>query len=272
VTGHLTPELIFGHEHGLLSPGEVRSVYRHIEECEECRSRVAKSIDISGLLATVPAPRRRTYARYVAAAAVVLAACLGWWFWLHLRSQPLETASVELPAFLQELNPPPQTLMGAPAAGGSLRMSPQGTAVLAARPTFSWPEQSGEGWTYRVQVFDLRSNPVLESGDLAVTQWTASKELAPGVSYEWQVSASRSNQRLTLPGLAGPPPRFRVIDPDTVRSLSELVARGASHAQLASAYARAGAVDQARRELDVAIREQPNNPGLRRLRGALRFY
>ncbi len=267
---HLTPELVFGYEQGLLSPAELKSVHQHIQECGECRGRLAQSIDIEGLIvAAQEQPQSRSYLPYAAAAAVVLVALLSGWLWFQSRSKPATVASIELPAFVQELNPPRQTLMGEPRATQGGEMSPRGTAVLDPRPTFRWAPQAGDGWTYKVQVFGPGSDLALESPELATPAWRPDQDLRSAVNYQWQVTATRTNQRLTLPGPPDTPPRFRIVDPATAKNISSLVARGVSHLDLASAFAHAGLVDDARRELDRAIQDHPDDPNLHQLRDRL---
>jgi hypothetical protein len=272
VRGHLTREIVFGYDHALLSPKELRDVYQHVQECGDCRDRLAQSMDIKGLLSAARESPRRSYLRYAAAAAIIfvlLVAGLAGWFRFFVRSKPPLAARIELPAFIQELNPPHQTLMGEPATAAAEEMSPQGTAVLAARPMFRWPRQPGEGWTYQVKIFGLVSDLVLESGEIRTTEWIPDQDLASGVNYQWQVTAARGNRRLTLPGLPSTPPRFRVVAPETAMRLTELAARGASHLELASAYAQAGLVNEARRELEGAIQDHPDDPNLHRMREQL---
>ena len=270
MSSHLTPELVFGYEQGLLSPAELRSVHQHVQNCAACRDRLAQSIDIDGMLssATEQPLRQRSYLPY-AAAAVILVASFTAWFWFQFRHKPAEIASIELPAFLQDLNPPHQTLMGTPATAPAADMSPRGTAVLDARPAFRWSPQPGEGWTYKVQIFGASSDLVLESPEIKTTPWTPLQELAPGINYQWQVTASRTNQRLTLPGPPGTPPRFRIVDPPTAARIRDLVTHGASHSDLAVAYAQAGLLIEARSEVDAAIRDHPDDSNLRELRDRL---
>lgn len=271
--GHLTPEIVFGFEHALLSPEELRDVYQHAQECGECRGRLAQSMDIEGLLSAARESPRRSYLRYAAAAAVILvilAAGLAGWFRFALRPKPPLAARIELPSFIQELNPPRQTLMGEPATPAAEEVSPQGTAVLAARPTFRWPREPGEGWTYQVKIFGPASDLVLESTETGATEWKPDQDLASGVNYQWQVTAIRGTERLTLPRLPSTPPRFRVTPPEEAKRLAELSARGASHLELASAYAQAGLLNEARTELEGAIREHPDDLNLRQLRDQLR--
>jgi hypothetical protein len=272
VSGHLTPELVFGYENGLLSPAELRSVHQHVQQCGECRGRLAQSLDIEGMLSPTPKEQKpRSFGMY-AAAAVILGIALSGWFWFHQRLRPgaQTAASIQFPAFIKELNPPRQTLMGEPAGPASGEMLPQGTAVLAARPAFRWPREPGEGWTYQVKIFGPGSDLVVASGAIRTTEWMPDQDLASGVNYQWQVTAERRNQRLTLPELPATPPRFRVVPPETARRLAESAARGASHLELASAYAEAGLVNEARRELEEAIRDHPDDQNLRRLRTQLR--
>jgi hypothetical protein len=266
----LTPELVFGYEQGLLSPAELRAVHQHVQDCAACRDRLAQSIDITGLLysASEEPPRQRNYLPYAAAAAILVASFTAW-FWIQYRHKPAAIARIELPAFIQDLNPPRQTLMGAPATAPAAEMSPRGTAVIDARPTFRWSSRSGEGWIYKVQIFDAASDLVLESPEIQTTHWTPEQDLAPGVNYQWQVTAARADARLTLPGPPGTPPRFRVADSAQAARIRDLIARGASHSDLAAAYAEAGLLLEARHQVEAAIQDHPNDSNLRHLRDRL---
>jgi len=270
VSNHLTPELIFGYEQGLLSPAELRSVNQHVHACAACRDRLTQSIDIEGMLtlASVEPPRQRSYLPYAAAAAILVASLTAW-FWIQYRHKPAAIARIELPAFIQDLNPPRQTLMGAPATAPAAEMSPRGTAVLGGRPTFRWSSQPGGGWTYKVQIFGAGSDLVLESPEIQTTQWTPQQDLAPGVNYQWQVTAARAAGRLTLPGPPGTPPRFRIVDSTQAARIGDLIAGGASHSNLAAAYAEAGLLMEARSEVEAAILDYPNDSNLRQLRDRL---
>jgi Tetratricopeptide repeat len=273
VSGHLTPELVFGYENGLLSPAELLQVHRHVQQCGECRGRLAQSLDIEGMLSPVAEDRPRpSYGLYVTAAAIVLGVALSGWLWFHHGSRPEASAAahIEFPSFIKDLNPPRQTLMGGPTAEPAGEMSPQGTAVLDTRPTFQWSPQSGDGWTYQVKIFGAASEMVLESAPLQVTQWRPEQDLRPEVNYQWQVTADRKNQRVTLPEPPSTPPRFRVVAPEMARHLRELATGGASHLELASAYAQAGLVKEAHTELDAAIQEHPDDPQLRAIRKRIR--
>ena len=270
MSSHLTPELVFGYEQGLLSPAELRSVHQHVQDCAACRDRLTPSIDIEGMLssASQEPPRQRNYLPY-AVAAVILVASLSAWFWIQFRHQPAAIARIELPAFIQDLNPPRQTLMGAPATAPAAEMSPRGTAVIDARPTFRWSSQPGAGWIYKVKIFGAGSDLVLESPEIQTTQWTPQQDLAPGVNYQWQVTAARADQRLTLPGPPGTPPRFRVVDSAQAARIRDFIARGASHSDLAAAYAQSGLLMEARSEVEAAIRDHPDDPNLRQFRDRL---
>jgi len=270
VSSHLTPELVFGYEQGLLSPAELRAVHQHVQDCAACRDRLAQSIDITGLLysASEEPPRQRNYLPYAAAAAILVASFTAW-FWIQYRHKPAGIARIELPAFIQDLNPPRQTLMGAPATAPAAEMSPRGTAVIDARPTFRWSSQPGPAWTYKVQIYDASSDLVLESPEIQTNQWTPEQDLARGVNYQWQVTAARAAVRLTLPGPPGTPPRFRVVVSAQADRVRDLLGRGASHSDLAAAYAQSGLLIEARSEVEAAIQDHPDDSNLRQLRDRL---
>ena len=154
--------------------------------------------------------------------------------------------------------------MGASVAAVADRLSPAGTAVLAATPSFSWEPVAGAR-RYRVRVFTLSGEPVAESPAVASLSWTAVEPLGAG-TYQWQVEADRDAGAVTLPGPPDTPPRFRVLDAaDAARLLSLAKARPSAHLKLAVEYARAGAVDAARAELQAQLLANPARDDVRAL-------
>jgi len=152
-------------------------------------------------------------------------------------------------------------LMGAAPAAGMQLSAPAATAVLSPRPAFRWTSL-GEGWKYQVSVFSPGFQLSAESPELSTPEWTPGADLPSGVNLEWQVTAVRGNERRTFPQPPSTPPRFRVLEPATVARIQRLAAQpGVTNLMLAVEYAEAGAVADARREMEAAIRDPSRQSG-----------
>ncbi len=271
---HLRPETLFGYEHQLLSPEELREVHYHIAECTACRQALARRMDVDGMItdvrAAMPAPSQTGWSlvRYAAAAAIVLLAAGAFWL-AHRSSEPavvegaLRTGRILLPAFLDQLGPTSQVLMGGAGASAATLLSPKATAVLEPAVEFQWQPISGE-WTYQVRVFSLTGEPAASSPEISQTRWTAN--LSRGSDYQWQVTATRGAERVTLPPPSETAPRFRVLDSAAAERLRDLARRQpGEHLLLGVEYGRAGLIDDARRELTEASHLDPKRTAIRDL-------
>ncbi|HSR08087.1 MAG TPA: hypothetical protein VLM42_13120, partial [Bryobacteraceae bacterium] len=108
------------------------------------------------------------------------------------------------------------------------------------------------------------------SPEIPDAQWIASRAIPPNNDYQWQVIATRGEERVTLPQPPENPPRFRILD----AALSEQLRKSAranpeAHLLLGVEYGQAGAVDEARAALLQAVRENANADAARRLLGKL---
>jgi hypothetical protein len=180
----------------------------------------------------------------------------------------LETGRVKTPEFLTGLVEKPGTLLGAANDRGMLRLvGPIGTAVETARPTLRWLPLKGAS-SYTAAVFDAHLDPVATSPHLSATEWTLSRPLPRGHDYTWQVVARFDDREVTAPAPPAPEARFRVLEEslatDVVRARE---AYAGSHLALGLAYARAGLLDEAERELHALA---DLNPDSAEARGLLR--
>jgi len=280
-SGHLQPETLFGYEHRLLTPEELRAVFAHTAQCADCRLALAARMNVNemaadaqSLLASPPQSAIRQFPRYVAAAALIVVSATAFWY---LRRHPaastespavaraLRTGHLELPQFLSELQPQRQVLMGGPDAAAAQILSPRGTAVAGLPVEFGWQPLHGD-WTYQVRVFTLTGDPVTASPDVVTPHWSCQQDLKAGADYQWQVTAVRGSERVTLPEPSETPPRFRVLDSASAQRLRELANRQQpDHLLLGVEYARAGLLDDARVQLSEASRLAPGRPEILRL-------
>jgi hypothetical protein len=133
-------------------------------------------------------------------------------------------------------------------------VGPVGRVVDSGQPVLRWrPIAGGEG--YSVDVFDDQYNKVASSGRLTATSWRA--RLPRGGTYVWQVTAYRDGTEIKAPRRPAPEARFRTLDTTRSAEIARLK-RSGSHLALAVAYAEAGLLDDAEREL-LSVTGQ--NPG-----------
>jgi hypothetical protein len=172
----------------------------------------------------------------------------------------LQTQRVEAPALLASVSGGAETLRGGGGQGVSFPvLSPVGTAVITDRPTFRWRPLSGAS-SYVVSVYDRNFRKVAASAPQAGTEWTVARPLTRGQVYSWHVSASREGQELTSPEQPAPEAKFVVLDAARAEELARArrVYKG-SHLTMGTLYARAGLLDEAERELQSALSENPGS-------------
>jgi hypothetical protein len=281
---HPSAELLAGYRLQLLDPDELRTVDEHLALCELCRGQVARDMDVDGMAADIRAavklPRRTLFRRvipYAIAASVLIAGGLS----LRVANRgaspeaapegsdivraALRAGRVPLPSFVDRLSGPREVLMGDSPSSKTRPFSPAGTGVLDRAPRFRWDPLPG-GWSYEVRVFASGGAEAARSPNLSEPSWTSDRELAAATDYEWQVLASRGDERVTLPAPPQTPPRFRVLEAADAERLRSLAARRPkAHVLLGVEYATAGAVENARAELDQAVRENPGRADIRAL-------
>jgi hypothetical protein len=178
----------------------------------------------------------------------------------------LQTQRIEAPALLASVSVGAETLRGGGGQGVSFPvLSPVGTAVITDRPTFRWRALSGAS-VYVVSVYDRDFRKVAASAPQAGTEWTVAQPLTRGQVYSWHVSASREGREVTSPEQPAPEAKFVVLDGAKAEELSRAgqVYKG-SHLALGTLYARAGLLDEAERELQSALRENPGSKVARKL-------
>jgi len=281
---HLAPETLFGYEHQMLSADELAEVHHHISICEACRQTLAQRVDLEGMADEVRSAIRERNARAfpyfaVTAAAILVVSGLAFWFAKTRPTQisanseavkeALRAGRVDLPPFLEDLAPVRQVLMGGEVPASVRLISPKATAVLAPRPEFRWEPSDGD-WTYRVRVFTMGEELVASSPEIRSAAWVCDADLPAGANYQWQVTATKGSERITLPPPSETPPKFRVLSAADRTRLRDLAARQpTAHLELGVAYAQAGLLDDARRELAAAVLQDPARPDVRVLLDSL---
>lgn len=150
-------------------------------------------------------------------------------------------------------------------------VTPVGTVVRAARPSFKWRALEG-ATSYVVNVFDTSFNKVATSGALTGVEWTPSAgALTRGRVYAWQVMALRGDEEISAPAPGEPEARFKVLEDGKARELDAAQrAAGDSRLALGVIYARAGLLDEAEREFRTLLEENPASATAQKLLRDLR--
>jgi hypothetical protein len=168
---------------------------------------------------------------------------------------------MEMPANIAVLRGNADTL---PDAGGPAPAfsptAPVGTAVIEARPQFSWTAPTGAmtGATrYSVTVFDERFREVTKSGSLKTTTWTPRQNLPRGRVLAWQVTAVTRDGTAISPAPPQPEARFVVLDAATVARLAKERARLATEPiALGLVLAKAGLFAEADSVFQTALTDE----------------
>jgi hypothetical protein len=146
-------------------------------------------------------------------------------------------------------------LLGSDSEGLPFRLiSPVGTAVRNPQPVLRWEAHPG-ATQYRVALLCMDDDAVIESPVLTATEWEVTPRLKQGAAYTWQVTAVVEGREVASPVPPAPEARFRVLDADTARRLG--AGSAPSHLNLGIEYARAGLLEDAERELRLALEADP---------------
>jgi len=171
-----------------------------------------------------------------------------------LLHQRIETS----PAIAQLVSPQ-GTLLGDTGPPSALQLAaPLGTVTPSDKPVFRWkPVPSA---TFVVSIYDAKYQKVAESPVLRQPEWTPGRPLPRGQIYTWQLAASVKGKQVRAPFPPAPEARFQVLSQAEAEQLekaqSELVS---SHLLLGILYARAGALDEAERELTALLAANPDS-------------
>ena len=173
-------------------------------------------------------------------------------------------------AALRDLAGRPSTLMGPATKEDRFSViSPVGTVVRLARPTFRWQELKG-ATQYRVSVFDLNLNLVAQSNWITETAWRPRDAFSRNVVYLWQVTAQKDGREIAAPSTPAPEARFRVLSAARATALNDLPQQViSSPLSLGIIYANEGLLEEAERELRAAIDDNENPELARRLLGSI---
>jgi anti-sigma factor RsiW len=182
----------------------------------------------------------------------------------------LTRAEVKVPRRVADLAGSTGTLLGSAEEGIPFALvSPVATAVESTRPTFRWQPLPGAD-RYEVSVFDAEYRQVAMSPPIRALEWISDRPLARGRVYAWQVSAEREGREVVSPTAPAPEARFEVLGASRVEELRRARSDAAgSHLLLGLISAEAGLLEDAERELQALMAENPGAELPRRLLDAL---
>ncbi len=173
--------------------------------------------------------------------------------------QSLSTGKIPVPTTLAELASQRTVLMGSPATGArAALLEPLGVMLESQRPEFRW--QRVPGAEYQVSVYSTEFKPVATSDWIQQAQWKPAADLHRGARYLWQLTVRLGGSEFTVPEPPAPEARFQVLDAAAEAELARVKSeRSDSHLVLGVAYAQAGLLNEAGRELRAAAEENPGN-------------
>lgn len=279
---HVPVEELFALDDGQLDAARAREVMEHVHRCAECRGYAAIALDVPerthALIAELDDARSPfSWAAAACVAAAVLAVLTATvpeapaphsgpaparaaaappapprHEWQGLVDETLRSGRLLPPSSVLRLRRDGDRLRGP--AGDALRpaMKPAGAIVAETHPELSWTEVRGA--RYVVIVSD-GANVITESPLLRTNRWRCGVELVRGHTYSWQLEVRRGGETTMHPVPPDPPALFRVLDAEVWQELERAHRVAPSDPLLLGIlYARAGLIDDARRELERARR------------------
>jgi hypothetical protein len=174
--------------------------------------------------------------------------------------EALNVPELSKPQILIDLSRPSIKFMGERAEQPPFALiGPLAEVIAEDQPTLRWKVLSGAN-SYVVSVFDTQFQKVMESPRLTTTEWKLPVPLGHGATYSWQVAALRGNQQITAPVAPAPRAEFRVVDTETLEQLKVVRTQHPdAHLTLGVLYARAGLLNDAEREFQALVKENPES-------------
>jgi hypothetical protein len=175
----------------------------------------------------------------------------------------LSGRSIAIPTFIAAM---PGAVRGGDTGALPLRaIEPFRSAVIAARPRFSWAPVR-DARSYRVAVFDADYDEVARSETLNRTSWTPSKPLPVGVDLSWHVVAETEAGEISSAGSDRAEAVFRVLTPEDAAEIGRGEAHYRdSHLLRGLLYSRHGLLHDAEREFRRVAEQNPDSPIARAL-------
>jgi hypothetical protein len=147
--------------------------------------------------------------------------------------------------------------------------SPIGVVLEMTRPTFRWTKLD-DAIEYEVRVSDAKGEFVRRA-KVSGTSWQPSDPLARGRVYQWQVRAiTKDGREIKAPSVRQPDAKFSILDRSMLNKIEQ--ARSVysnSHLLMGTLYAKAGLIDEARREFRFLLEANPESSIASRILGSL---
>ena len=172
----------------------------------------------------------------------------------------LATADLQRPQSIAGLSAPPIKLLGAPANAPPFDLvSPIATVVAEEQPILRWKPLRG-ATSYTISVFDASFNQVAKSNAVSALEWPVPIPLQRGSTYSWQVTARRDHQQITVPRAPAPRAQFKLLDVEGIKQFNGAKAQAAnSHLALGVLCAHAGLLDDAERQFQALVEQNPQS-------------
>ena len=182
----------------------------------------------------------------------------------------LSTQRIRASASVSDLIRKPEVLMGSNDGNSFSVLSPVGAVLQNDRPTFRWTPLNGEG-VYLVTVYDAASKAVATSPPVSGTEWTVPRPLKRGAVYTWEVTATKEDKQVVSPRPPAPQAKFKVVEQAMLDEL-DWASRAYPDAHLAFGvlFAQAGLFEDAERELNALVRDNPHSAVAQRLLTSLK--
>lgn len=149
-------------------------------------------------------------------------------------------------------------------------LAPTDVVIETDRPTFRWSALE-DALNYVVTIYNSKLRQVASSGPVNGTQWTIPTPLERGVTYSWQISASKDGQTVVSPKPPLPEARFRILDRAAVAALAKLKkTAGNSHLALGVFYWKHGLIDDSVHEFQALAKANPNSSAAAELLASIR--
>lgn len=144
-------------------------------------------------------------------------------------------------------------------------LAPMDVVIETDRPKFRWQALEGAR-SYVVTIYDAKFREVGDSGPIVGTEWTTPNSLERGITYSWQISASKDGKTIVSPKPPLREARFRILDQRAVIALAKLKKSvGSSHLVMGVFYWKHGLIEESEREFQALARANPNSTAVAEL-------
>ncbi len=187
-------------------------------------------------------------------------------------AQVLLSGRIDRPSVLRELGGQDSALRGSNRGQPFKLISPGRTVIVSNRPTFKWENVTG-ATAYTVYVNDVRGQIVARSEELTPDrrEWLVPRSLKRDQVYAWTVMAVVNGREMVAPGPSAPEMKFQVLSSANLRQLNQLK-RVRSHLALGLFYAKVGLIDEAEREFQTLVRQNPSSAAATKLLREIRSW